>query len=481
MRYYDTSLTFNPQTFANKKYFIELVEASELSDYFESAVFSYGKPYAIIDDEKEVTRKASITYSDVYNQSSARLTLSSFTPSNIPFYDFDVSKGGIYGLVDMKNYIMALQEDSVMKIPVGANILDSASGDNIPTISTNVLARPIEYQGIFGINTQRDAFIQIDGGVYLCDVYRGKVYRVTSESVAEISNNGMSSYFNKKFAELKSYEVGTNKIFLKLGFDRDNDELVVSAVKYSGSGNSFTDDFTVGYHVTRDMWTSFYSFIGESYAELNNVFYSFKSGSAYAHGAVTRNEFYGTSYPSRIEIVSNENPSMVKIYESLNIEGDSAWDFTAYTSDQETSKITSLTRKERLFYAPIPRDKSSISSSQILFLGTVTAINNDEVTIGNAINKIPFSANDIVYEDGVSTGEAITTLVNRTTFAMSDASVLNGLGGLISVHKNSDLEGDQLRDRYLRIVLENNSSSAIELYGVGVVYDRSKVHNDLVN
>lgn len=480
LRYHSRTVGINLQSFANKVFESVYVESNSISDYFDSNVFSYGKPYAIIDNEKEVTRKASITYSDPYNQSSKRLTLSNFTPANIPFYDFDVSKGGIYGLVDMKNYIMGLQEDSVMKIPVGANILDSASGDNIPTISTNVLARPIEYQGVFGINTQRDAFISFEGAVFLADIYRGKVWKVTNQAVNEISNTGMSSYFNKKFSELKAHESSTNKVFIKLGFDRENNELIVSAVK--SSGNNFTDDFTVAYNFRRDIWSSFYSFIGEGYAELNNVLYSFKNGKAYSHNTnSSRNSFYGTNYISKVEIVSNQNPSMVKTWESINLEGDTAWDFTTYTTDQTASKITSLTKKERLFYSHIPRDTSSISTSQFVTLGTVTAISSgNKIKIGNPINKIPFGYGDLIYANGSATSATITTLTSRTEFTMSDSSVLS-VGNLVSVKKNSDLEGDQLRDRFIRIELENDSTSAIELYGVGVVFERSRLHNDLVN
>jgi len=480
LRYHSRTVGYDPQTFANKVFESAYVEADVISDYFDSNVFSYGKPYAIIDNEKEVTRKASITYSDPYNQSSKRLTLSNFTPANIPFYDFDVSKGGIYGLVDMKNYIMGLQEDSVMKIPVGANILDSASGDNIPTISTNVLSRPIEYQGVFGINTQRDAFISFEGAVFLADVYRGKVWKVTSQSVAEISSNGMSSYFNSKFSEFKSHESDTSKVFIKLGFDRENKELIVSGVK--STGVTFTNDFTVAYNFRKDLWSSFYSFVGEGYAELNNVLYSFKDGKAYSHNTNTnRNSFYGTTYTSKIEIVSNQNPSMVKAWEALNIESDTSWSFTAYTSDQTTSQITSLTKKERLFYSHIPRDTSSISTSQFITLGVVTGIDiDDNVIIGNPINKIPFSGGDAVYADGANTNEVMTTLTARNQFIMSDPSVLS-VGDIISVKKNSDLEGDQLRDRYIKLKLEKSTSDPIELYGVGVVFDRSRLHNDLVN
>jgi len=64
---------------------------------------------------------------------------------------------------------------------------------------------------------------------------------------------------------------------------------------------------------------------------------------------------------------------------------------------------------------------------------------------------------------------------------MTDASVLNGIGNLISVQKNSQLEGDQLKDRYIRIKLEKSTSDPIELYGVGIIFDRSRLHNGLVN
>jgi hypothetical protein len=102
------------------------------------------------------------------------------------------------------------------------------------------------------------------------------------------------------------------------------------------------------------------------------------------------------------------------------------------------------------------------------------------VVIGNPINKIPFNNGDTVYADGVNTSEVMGTLTARNKFVMSDNSVLS-VGDVVSVKKNSDLEGDQLRDRYIKIKLEKSTSSPIELYGVGVVFDRSRLHNDLVN
>ena len=78
------------------------------------------------------------------------------------------------------------------------------------------------------------------------------MYKVTNQAVNEISDTGMSSYFNKKFAEFKDYETGSNKVFVKMGFDRDNNELVVLEVKYNGTSFQM---ILLLYNVRRDLWT----------------------------------------------------------------------------------------------------------------------------------------------------------------------------------------------------------------------------------
>jgi hypothetical protein len=70
-------------------------------------------------------------------------------------------------------------------------------------------------------------------------------------------------------------------------------------------------------------WVSFKSFIPESSISMSKKYYTMKNGGLYEHhvDSVDRNTFYGTYTPSTVTALLNANPSLVKIFNTLNYEG----------------------------------------------------------------------------------------------------------------------------------------------------------------
>ena len=72
------------------------------------------------------------------------------------------------------------------------------------------------------------------------------------------------------------------------------------------------------------------------------------------------NIFYDASYTSSLEIVSNYNPSSVKIFKAISIEGNGNWGGNAYTNvdrggePQQESSGFEFEEKEGAFYSDIP-------------------------------------------------------------------------------------------------------------------------------
>ena len=57
-------------------------------------------------------------------------------------------------------------------------------------------------------------------------------------------------------------------------------------------------------------WPSFYSYIPEWMAGMNNYFYSFKGGNLYRHNTnEVRNQYYGVNYSSQMTSIFNDNPT----------------------------------------------------------------------------------------------------------------------------------------------------------------------------
>ena len=258
-----------------------------------------------------------------------------------------------------------------------------------------------------------------------------------------------------------------------------------------GSATEVETGFTIAYKHKDGRWGSKYSFKPTNYVNINNELYSFfetDSGIMWKHNVNdTRNNFYGTQYDSELEVVANFNPSMIKVYEAMGIEGNGSWSGTLTTSDQSTTIGTSdFDTREGHRYAMIPRDTLKSTGHQI-YLGKVatSGVSGDKVTFTTPINKIPFVVGDILKTASGSTltgtGAEISGIDGRKTIQCV-ATVSNiSDGDDIFVEHTSRVDGDPMRDVFLKIKLTSSDTAAFEVHGISVSYDRSRLHNDRVN
>jgi hypothetical protein len=175
------------------------------------------------------------------------------------------------------------------------------------------------------------------------------------------------------------------------------------------------------------------------------------------------------------------------VYEAMGIEGNGSWSGTLTTSDQSTTIGTSdFDTREGHRYAMIPRDTLKSTGHQI-YLGKVatSGVSGDKVTFTTPINKIPFVVGDILKTASGSTltgtGAEISGIDGRKTIQCV-ATVSNiSDGDDIFVEHTSRVDGDPMRDVFLKIKLTSSDTAAFEVHGISVSYDRSRLHNDRVN
>jgi hypothetical protein len=263
-----------------------------------------------------------------------------------------------------------------------------------------------------------------------------------------------------------------------------------------GSPSNLVNDFTAAYDVEDNAWMTLYSFRPEAVASIDDTLFTFKGGVMYKHSSdVPRARYYGepTSY-AEVEVVSNNNPSMVKSYESISLEGNSAWaaDFT--NTDQSTSLlVTDFSERERNYYAYIPRDSSantgtstitSLSgSSEVFVLGEVTGVSGTTIIFSTPVAAVPFPLGASLYR--VSGSTLIDMNLTVATISGDDRITASGsvtgvsAGNTIVVLGNGGVEGDQMRDYYIKTKLTTNSADNVELYAVNLVYAKSNLHNQL--
>tara|TARA_R100001440_G_scaffold19750_3_gene33311 strand:- start:350 stop:1381 length:1032 start_codon:yes stop_codon:yes gene_type:complete len=113
-------------------------------------------------------------------------------------------------------------------------------------------------------------------------------------------------------------------------------------------------------------WKTQYSFEPVHYSNTKTDLISFNRSESNAgvwvhDSSSSYNNFYGTQYPSKLSVITNNNPSATKIYEAFSVESTSgSWkvDFETRTGDTQKSSINSnsLVTKEGKHYIDIPKD-----------------------------------------------------------------------------------------------------------------------------
>jgi hypothetical protein len=224
-------------------------------------------------------------------------------------------------------------------------------------------------------------------------------------------------------------------------------------------------------------WTSFHPFVPDWMISMNSQFYSFKNGNLYKHfdPAAPRNTFYGIEYPSKISVMVNASPSVIKELQVVGLEGNLPWDMiiTAYVSDVEdfissTIDASEFEKDEGLWstYARRNEDANQTDSSAVYGIGRVNNISgttivvngfSDVITIGDKLFNVNL--------DLIGTIQSHSRVGNETTIVLNTVNNLSTtdfvLGG-----KDVRIEGGNLRGYTIRFDLEINSTQRAELFAL---------------
>jgi hypothetical protein len=468
------------------------VEDNSVSDFFTSEANSAGRPNAPASSVGQIYRASDISYSDPYALDSQVLTLSSFNLSGGNFASMQPSHGAIRYMVNNDDSITVLQERKASLVPVNKNIIEYSNGSAGPTISTNFIGPQSFYAGNYGVNKNPESVVSSFGRVYFADIRQGKILRLSNNGLEPISEQGVDSLFTTKCADAIALEEGNFR--LTAGYDPVHSEYLITFEKYKGSG-SYTNE-TIAFDTKTSVWNTRYSFIPEAYMDIDGSMYTFKYDSEserilWEHSEdVARNTFYGNQTAadySMVKVVSSSNNSMVKTFEATSIEGNAPWSFTAQTSDQTATTVGSsiLDKRERMYYSNIPKD-TLISTGHIYPLGVVSDKTASTIDLTTKISDIPFPLGGSIYllDSGsyVDTGLTVSAVGGRKyiTFSGTPTQTIN-VGDEIAVYGDTNVDGDKLRDAYAVIEYKSTATTPIEAYAFNTYYNRSMLHNELVN
>lgn len=452
------------------------LESQSVSDFIKSKDWDRGRPHVYFEPAASTSIFNGITYSDPYSEGVANLALSSFNPSLGNFDSLDSKYGSVNYLGNYSDDLVAIQENRFGLVPVGKNIIQYAEGSGNVAVSTNVLGKTKYSSGDFGCGNRPEAVLIQDNDVFFVDESRQKVMRLGGGQLTPISDKGMSSAFED---------------FFKAGYTKYVSGYDPRINTYFITGKNGSTGETIGYDVNRGVWQSKYSFLPDIYASQDNMLYSAlynTNGNAfYRHDdnsatPTNRNTFHEASVEdSIVEVVSKVSPSRVKVYNALSYEGDSAdWDMnTGVKTDlgQTSGAITSWSEKEGSYYASMPRDTSSNSTSQKMYVGTLSYTSAESNTILTSTIRL----NRLNIPLGVELSLPNGTLINVISVSgntMTVSGIVPQANGQDHIILN-DSNGDPMRGHWAKIKLTNSSNTKHELYCINTHVTDSKSHHPL--
>jgi hypothetical protein len=255
-------------------------------------------------------------------------------------------------------------------------------------------------------------------------------------------------------------------------------------------------EYTLTYSQTSKGWPSFYSYIPDYMLGMNQYFYTFNGGNLYQHNANgNRNNFYGEQYNSQITTVFNQNPLDNKIFKTINLESDQAWQANLETDIQINGFIdnTWFEKKEGSYFAylrqtgEVPalsgqyamRSANGIGKSTTYTItGNTTTIffsTNPIVEIGNIVSIGDYLYFSLPSYTTINLAGQVTNINIDIPAGINQISVDTSISGSVPMTigdpfilyiKSSEAESHGLLGHYCIFTLINESPLATELFAV---------------
>lgn len=301
-----------------------------ISDFYDSAVWDYGRPNAYIKQMRQSYLKANIRYSQKWIDDTEINGTSTF------YYDDYVKLSDIHGnvgrLIQTGYTLKALQPSKVTSIYIGRRSSFNPDGTESMLLTDAVLGTIRPYEEDLGCSNPESA-VKVDRYIYFWDGRRGEVLRDSANGLQLISDYGMSNHFSNRVADLQN-----KKYFALGGFDFKHGEYILTFKEKADNGyiynpagadtpwGALTTAESVMFHEPTNKWKTFYSFIPEAYGWHGNTLVSFVNGALWVHNInPINNNFYGVQQVSMVDVYSHPDPDKVKVYKNMAIRANSIW------------------------------------------------------------------------------------------------------------------------------------------------------------
>ena len=233
-----------------------------------------------------------------------------------------------YGMIDyFRDNLSALNDLSLWTVTTGPttesdphdNTLINVNGADLNTV---LLGMSVIVDGEFSGNIVEITPSQI-GGVVKVD-----------RPIVVVAGQSVLFQTTAPSKALGSYDIHNKNYVLSLQ----------AMPQYAGSTLVTPTDYsTLTFDDLIEGWSSFYSYKPTQMFSIRNDFYSIEYANIWKHysTAVNSTSFYGTTSGANITFVFNQNPSINKVFQTVNYEGDSGWQVDSFITDATGYDFTS--------------------------------------------------------------------------------------------------------------------------------------------
>lgn len=471
-----TTGNFNSTTLNKSEdfpYHMRAIESKSLSDFYDSDFWDRGRPHVKFLSASENTIGNSLIFSEAYTQGSENLKLSSFNPSLANFHYLERAYGDINFISNYNEDLVAIQQNKFSITPLNKNIIEYASGSSNLAVSTNLFGATRYAAGDFGCGNHGESVTIVDNDIAFIDPAKEKAMLFTGGQLVPISDKGVSSFFSEDF-------ITSSRTKYITGYDPD-----MSMFYYTALGGS--NEKTIGYYMGAGKWQSRYSFLPDEYANVGNIMAAFKESTisaakkyVFTHTDETnRNSVFGGNVASSVEVVSKLSPSRVKVFNAVSYEGTSAnWTTGQFTTSlgQTSASISSFgDDREGAYYQVMPRDTSSNSTSENVYLGNLTTSDNTTFTSSNVrIDRLNLPLGVAVT---INSQSVTINSVSKNTFTLSAEN--QNIAGNNRTMDGPSTNGDPMRGNWIKVTFRNTDLTEHELYCINTHITDSKYHHAL--
>ena len=345
---------------------IPIVESS-FSDVYSLVTNSNGRPTLVDVNAKQTTYSTLFRYSQPYQLGT------NINGTNM-FYDLNSDEftkdfGDIVRLKVHERELRVYQKIRVGVVGIYAKFIKDQTGTNsLVTSDTIITKNNINYYvGDNGLSIP-SALVSEGNVDYFPSVNKGEIIRLSQDGMTSISSlykvKSWSGVNVQKFSTDSTYTYGGKaRIVGTYNYIKDRHGEVIFCLQ----GASDKTPYTISFDEDRNEFSSFYDFHPDQILCAGNKLITWLNGRIYVHdNSSAYNTFYGTSYPSKIELVCNKGGQFKKDFTYITYIAPSTQVWTAAnigdvatSIGQQSSLVASdFDWREGRFDAPFMRDNN---------------------------------------------------------------------------------------------------------------------------